>query len=178
MIKIKFNSVEFFDESNREFRILETKEFRFEHSLKSISTWESKYKKSFLEPTVIKSPDEIIDYFCMMCLDEDFNNGYMNDSNAVESLSNYIKDKQSATVISVDGNKQSHRVLTSEVIYAYMANAQVPFSCDEWNFNRLMTLINVIGSLNDKPKPMNRKKIIEQNISLNEKRKNLLNTKG
>ena len=47
MLKIKIPKSEYFDESTQEFRYIKEQTLTLEHSLVSISKWESKWNKPF-----------------------------------------------------------------------------------------------------------------------------------
>ena len=73
------------------------------------------------------------------------------------------------------GNK---KIITNELIYYYMSAYQIPFSCEKWHFNRLMTLIRICGEKNKDPKKMNKRDILNRNRALNEARKKAHKTRG
>lgn len=166
---------EVFDESRNTFYVVESYELRFEHSLIAISNWESKYCKPFF--TSEKTQEEMLDYFRLMSLDEFFDDSFFS-QDLIDKLSEYLHLKPTATVINSNDSSGRSRILTSEVIYAYMANAQVPYSCETWNIHRLLMLLGVIGELNKPPKKMNQKQVMSQQKSLNEMRKAQMGTKG
>lgn len=180
MLTITIPAVEGYDEASQSFVVVrEELQFRFEHSLLSITEWEAKYKKPFLVNDN-KTQAEVIDYYLMMCLDDDFNIQYL-DQNVADQLSAYLGDSQTATRITPRENESKtgqKRIMTSEVIYAYMANGSIWKECESWPINKLMTLISVIGEINNPPEPMSQEEIIKQNRELNEKRKAMYNTKG
>ena len=69
MLKITTPDVEFYDEEKNEFSYIKGRTLRLEHSLISISKWESKWCKPFLEKNE-KTNEEIIDYIKCMTLNE------------------------------------------------------------------------------------------------------------
>lgn len=161
MITLHFDKIENYDSVKNEFyTYLPEKDFRFEHSLIAISKWESKYEKSFFEfdEQHNMSNAELVDYLCMMCMDKGFNKAYL-DASAIMKLSEYMGKQHTATTIThKESNKQTRKqIMTSELIYAYMAVAQIPFKCETWNINRLMRTIECVGVLNQ-PKDTKRKK--------------------
>lgn len=175
MLKIHIPTDEVFDEETNMFHTVSGFDLKFEHSLRSISEWESRYKKPFLSSE--KTSEEMIDYFRMMSLDENFDDSFFSQE-VLDSLIEYINIKPTATVINHQDDDKKGPILTSEVIYAYMANAQVPFTCDNWNIHRLMTLLEVIGVLNKPKKKMSQEETISRNKSLNEQRREKLGTSG
>lgn len=177
MLELQLGGIEYFDESTNQFIIMESKIFRFEHSLHTISQWEAKHKKPYLSPHYEKTPEEALDYTFIMCQDKGLDLKMLN-NNAISEISEYMNDPQTATTINRQSSETSSRILTSEVIYGYMANAHIPFECDRWHLNRLMTLLEVMSSFSEKPKKMSPDEIREQNKRLNEERRRQLNTKG
>ena len=171
-ISIEVPEMESFDPNSNSFIKIDKQIFTFQHSLKSISKWEAKYKKPFLSEFTKKTKIESLDYYLMMALDSTFDASFLT-GDITEILGNYVNEEFSATTIRSNNNNDSNsrRVMTSEVIYAYMANAQVPFECENWNISRLLKLLNVISELNTKQKPMSESEIIAYQKALNKKRK-------
>ena len=69
MIKIVIPSAEFFDEVNSEFISVSGTTLQLEHSLLSISKWESKWKKPFLTKEQ-KTKEELLDYIRCMTINQ------------------------------------------------------------------------------------------------------------
>ena len=64
------------------------------------------------------------------------------------------------------------------VVKELLAAAQIPFSCEKWHLNRLMTLIRVCSEKNTPSKKMNRRDILSQNKALNAARRKASGSKG
>lgn len=176
MITIEIEESESFDGTNNAFYYSPLEYVSFEHSLKAISDWETVYKIPFLSSQLDES--QIDSYYALMCLNPSFDTSRLTDKNRLE-LAEYIKDSSTATIIqNGDKNNGRGRVTTSEVVYAMMVLANIPFECDRWNFNRLMTLMGVISHMQSPPKKMSRNEVMQQNVQLNEQRKKQHNTKG
>lgn len=175
MLLLQTEKQEMYDETKNLFVYLDGKSYRFEHSLKAISDWESVYKKPFMSSEQ-KTNEELLDYICMMNLDKNFNISELSHTDLAK-VTEYISDSQSATSIKPSG-KSNNAITTSEVVYAYMAMASIPFECDTWNFNRLMNLLQVYGDLQQPKKKMSQTDVMRQNRELNEARRQKLKSKG
>lgn len=177
MLTIKLKS-EYWDEEKEEFINTDCGEIHLEHSLVSISKWESKWKKSFINSDK-QIGDELYDYIRCMCkepisLDLVKSMGV----GVIQQIIEYINDPMSATTIKTNGTKRPNReVITSELIYYWMIALNIPFECQEWHLNRLLKLIEVCNLKND-PKKMGKNEILRQNRDLNAARRKALNTKG
>ena len=152
-----------------------------EHSLVSISKWESKWCKPFLSQRE-KSTEEILDYIKCMTLtknvDEDVYQRLINDDANIDKIMSYIEAPMTATRISGNGSKRGGGILTSEEIYYLMFANGIPLECEKWHINRLTTLIRVFGEKNAPSKKMSRKETASYYASLNAARRNKLHTKG
>lgn len=180
MLKIVIPEREFFDENRNEFVYSKPQELTLEHSLISISKWESKWHKPFLDEKRQKTDEEFIDYVRCMSLvslpDEVFEN--ISERNKAEILV-YINDSQTATWFSEDKTPPpSNKIITSEVIYSWMIQNEIPFECQKWHLNRLLTLIRVCSIENMPAKKMSPMSILSQNASLNKMRRAALHTRG
>lgn len=176
MITIHIKDADGFDNETEKFTIIKGGTFTFEHSLRSISKWESKYHKPFLSKSNTMTPSEQGYYFKCMCLERSFDSALLSPK-LMKILTEYIADPYTATTFS-DQNSTSNTVVTSEILYGSMASLNIPFECDKWNLNRLMVLIRVVADQQTPKKKMTRTEIIEQNRKLNEERKKKFNSKG
>lgn len=149
--------------------------FHFEHSLKAISIWESKWRKPFLTDGE-KTIEESIDYVFDMCLDDGLTIYHMNDD-LLTQVYDYIKEHHTATTIKNDG-EPNRRVITSEVLYSYLAVSQIPFDVENWNLDRLMMVVGSVSALNSPPKKMSQAEVMAENKRLNAERKKQLKTTG
>ena len=180
MLVLKLGGIELFDERLGEF--IQTKEatLQLEHSLISLSKWESKWHKPFLSKDD-KTYDEIIDYVRCMTISQnvDLKVYYALKRSDLESIEKYLADPMTATVISKAGKKTRQRAVTSELIYSWMVTLGIPFTpCEKWNLNRLLTLIDVCNIENSPKKRMKNRDILKQNSSLNAQRKRAMGTRG
>ena len=181
MLKIVIPEKEFFDETNEQFVTKGPWEVTLEHSLISISKWESKWHKPFLDEKHEKTDEEFIDYVRCMSLtnmpDDVFNN--ISNVNRIEIMK-YIQDSMTATWFAKENAPPpSNKVITSEVIYSWMIQNDIPFDpCQKWHLNRLLTLIRVCSLEQMPAKKMSPMSILSQNASLNKMRRAALHSKG
>lgn len=181
MLELVFPAVEAWDPRTETFINLEPLTVKFEHSLVSISKWESKWKKSFISSRD-KSPEETIDYFrCMLVEPQSIDDAYFTciTKQMADSIQSYINDPMTATTITNNGTqKPSREIITAEIVYYWMVALQIPFECQYWHFNKLMTLIEVCNIKNQPPKKMPKSKAMAQNRSLNAARRAKHHSKG
>ena len=179
MLKITIPEIEGFNESTNEFiRIPET-HLQLEHSLVSVSKWESKWCKPFLSSNA-KTSEEIIDYIRCMTLTQNVDpKVYMFiPAKEINEIQDYIQAPMTATTFSNESNKPSRSIITNEVIYYWMITLGIPFECQKWHLNRLLTLIKVCSIYNGGGKKMSNKDILTRNKALNEARKAKYKTRG
>lgn len=179
MIEITIPAYELFNDVTGEFESGPSRDITLEHSLLSISKWESKWLKPFLS-NVPKTDEEVVDYIRCMTLNKGVPpEAYYNiPNNQYELINKYITAPMTATTISDPGGKPSREILTSELIYYYMISNNIPMECEKWHINRLMTLIRVFGVKNNPGKKRPMADVMKSNAELNAARKKKLNTKG
>lgn len=172
MLLINFKKYEVFDETKEVFITVEEKKNRhFENSLKAIAKWESKYTKSFFKDED-KNNDEILDYLSMMCEEEDISSiDFINNPEAIELLLEYVNKKHSATTFSSNLNENNSQIVTTELIYGYMSLGKIPYEAENWNIERLLNLVRVIGELNKPKEEMSRKDTMELHRKINQQRR-------
>lgn len=179
MLKIIIPSNELYDEEKNEFISSKEQVLNLEHSLVSLSKWESKWHKPFLtkEP---KTNDELIDYIkCMTVTQNVDENIYVSMTNEnLNQVRDYIDAEMTATKFSNNKGTPNKEIITAEVIYYWMIALNIPFECQKWHLNRLLTLVNVCNMKNSPPKKMDPNEVARRNSSLNAARKQALNTKG
>lgn len=182
MIHISMPAQEYYDEQNNEFITIPAAEFDLEHSLASISKWESMYEKPFLDNIEKHSNEEMIYYFECMCLTPGIDPKvfkYM-DQASMKKLEAYLAKKHTATWFNEapGANNKSNSAVTSEIIYYMMVALNIPFECETWNIQRLLTLIRVINAKNQPAKKMNRVEAAERAREINRKRREELGVSG
>lgn len=146
MLKLTIKPAEGFDnETNKFVPIGEEVIIELEHSLVSVSKWESKYEKTFLTDSQ-KTSDEI--YFYIQCMsNDDISEEVLNriTSSDARIINDYIEQKHSATrFLQRPGSAtKSREKITSELIYYWMIALQIPWEAQYWHLERLLTLIEV-----------------------------------
>lgn len=179
MLKLYIPSQEFFNEETQEFITFDETSVSLEHSLLSISKWESKWHKPFLYDSE-KTEEEILDYIRCMSLTQNINDKiyeYVLKRYATE-INNYINDSMTATTFKDDNRSRSKDIITAEIIYYWMISLQIPFECQKWHINRLLSLIRVCSIKNQPNKNMSKSEIYRNNKALNAARKSKLKTHG
>lgn len=180
MLKITIPAVEEWDEARQEFISTKETELCLEHSLVSISKWESKWHKHFIGNKDLTS-EMLIDYIRCMTLTQNVNPEvyYAMNDDVITQIKNYIDDAQTATWFAESNEKKYSRdIITSEIIYYWMIALQIPFECQKWHLNRLLTLIRVCNEKNQPEKKMSQAEVMRRNRELNEARRRALNTRG
>lgn len=180
MLRITIPAQELWDSDKQEFIYTKEQVLQLEHSLVSVSKWEAKWCKTFLSKKE-KTYEETVDYVKCMTItqnvDPDVYN-YLTEENMKE-INNYISAPMTATWFSDErtGSANNEQV-TSELIYYWMIALNVPFECQKWHLNRLLTLIRVCNIKNKPPKKMSKSEIMSRNAALNAARRKQLGTKG
>lgn len=153
---------------------------KLEHSLISLSKWESKWHKSFLH-TTNKTDEEVLDYIKCMTLKPNVDPDVFNHLTLenLRDINTYINDPMTATVIPEDKSaKRNREIVTSELIYYWMIAYNIPVEFEKWHIERLMTLIRVCSIKNEPQKKRSKSEIMRRNAALNEARRKQLNSKG
>ena len=179
MLEIIIPGLELYNEETNEFTCYDDVKLELEHSLVSISKWESKWCKPFLDGKD-KTLDEIVDYVrCMTISDNVESDVYdrLTEENLVV-INEYIGRPMTATTFNNERKSTGREIITSEIIYYWMVSFNIPFECQHWHLNRLLTLIKVCNVKNNPPKKMSQKEILARNKALNDARKKELGTRG
>lgn len=179
MLTIEIPDQEFFNEETQEFFTMKGQTLQLEHSLVSLSKWESKWNKPFLSKED-KTIEQTIDYIKCMTITQNPKPHIYNlltDKNILE-IKNYIDAPMTATTFSNVNQGHSREIVTSELIYYWMISLNIPMKCEKWHLNRLLTLIRVCNIKNGPAKKMSKKEIMSRNAALNAARRKKLNTKG
>lgn len=179
MLELTIPRRTFFKESTSEFIEIDETTLKLEHSLISLSKWESKLKKPFLSKEK-HSKEEMLYYVECMSVNSNVDSMIYRTipDEYFKIITDYIDDPMTATTISDNSNSNSRDIITSEIIYFWMIELGIPFECQKWHLNRLITLIRVCSIKKGPQRKMSKREILEQNQRLNEDRKKKANTKG
>ena len=179
MLQIIVPATEQWDEIKQEFVYTKETTLQLEHSLVSLSKWESKWCKPFLSKEDITA-EETIDYIRCMTITQNVNPEVytcLSDEN-IAQVRDYIQAPMTATFFRKENGPPSREIITSELIYYWMITLNIPFECQKWHLNRLLTLIRVCNIKNQPAKRRSQREIMEYNTALNEARRKKLNSKG
>lgn len=177
---------EWWDEVKEEFVTIpgqKEQTLQLEHSLVSLSKWESRWCKPFLDKKE-KTEEETLDYIKCMTITQNVPEEVYDSINndIITKVNEYIDSPMTATWFSEETNKgkgkNNGEIVTAELIYYWMVAHNIPFECQKWHLNRLITLIRVCNVKNAPSKKMSLRDRWSQNAALNAARKKKLNTKG
>ena len=180
MLLLEIPEKEVYDEKNNEFITINSQVLELEHSLLALSEWESKWCKPFItkEP---KTYEETIDYIKCMTLTPNVDPlvyTFLSNSH-IEQVNKYIEAPMTATTFNSTGKgNANNEYITNELIYYWMVALTIPFECQTWHLNRLLTLIQVCNLKNKPPKKMSKRDVMNQNAALNKARRAQYNAKG
>lgn len=180
MLTIQVPTDEAYDQENGKFVPSGYVTLELEHSLVSLSKWESKFEKPFLG-TDEKTTEETLWYVKAMTLTPNVPDAIytkMNKEN-IDAVSDYINAKMTATTITdLSPQRRGQEIITAEIIYYWMVALQIPFECQFWHLNRLITLVRVINLKNAPSKNMDRRSAAQQQRALNEQRRAAMKARG
>lgn len=179
MLEITIPETELFDGVETFIHVKE-QTLRLEHSLVSLSKWESKWRKPFLSKKK-RTTEESIDYVRCMTLTQNVDPSvYRAITPAIlRKVDAYIDDPMTATTFSnLEKGDPNRPIVTAEIIYYWMICHSIPFECQKWHLNRLLTLINVCNAKSKKPKKISQSEQIALNRKINEANKKKWNTRG
>jgi hypothetical protein len=180
MLTITIPATEYYDEKTSSFDSTKERTISLEHSLISISKWEAKWHKPFLTNNN-KTSEEIVDYIKCMTITQNVDPLVYRVLTAdnFKQIEKYIDDPMTATWFNERETKSHNKeIITSEIIYYWMISFNIPFECQKWHINRLLTLIRVCNIKNQPPKKMSKNELMNRNRALNNARRNALHTKG
>ena len=174
---------ELWDEINQEFIPVPAQKsltLRLEHSLISLSKWESKWRKPFFTKKD-KTVEETIDYIRCMTLENNIDPQVYNrlTDKHLKEIHDYMYAPMTATVVKErKTEKRGKGFITSELIYYWMIVNDIPFECEKWHLNRLITLIDVCSAYNTQPQKMSKSALARQYAEINAANRKKYNSKG
>ena len=180
MLRITIPAIEQWDEQKQEFIQTKGQTLQLEHSLVSLSKWESRWNKPFLSKGE-KTYEETLDYIKCMTISQNVDPEVYNGLNSehIAQINKYIEAPMTATTFSDTKNGKNNReIVTAELIYYWMIALNIPFECQKWHLNRLLTLIRVCNIKNSPPKKMSKRATASHYAQLNAARRQQLNTRG
>ncbi len=181
MLKITVPEMEYYDEQSQTFSYTKEQTLTLEHSLLSLSKWESKWHIPFLGKDA-KSYEQQIDYIRCMTITPNVDPKlyYSLTPENMKQIEDYIQDPMTATWFNDRSGqeKKSREVVTAEIIYYWMKTLAIPFECEKWHLNKLLTFIRVCNVKDAPDKKMSKRDLYSQNRALNEARRKRLNTRG
>lgn len=173
MLKLKIEGKEYYNEITDEFIDLPGGELELEHSLYALAGWESKWNKPFLTDKP-KTYEETISYLKFMTVNSDKVSPHLYSLVSQKDLDRvykYMESSQTATWFTEHGKQpKSRKVITAEIIYYWMVSFNIPFECQYWHLNRLITLIRVCDINSKPPKKMSKQEAARQRMALNNQR--------
>lgn len=180
MLEIVIPGEEFFNEETEEFSTEGSVHLTLEHSLVSLSKWESFHEKPFLSASE-KTPEEMLWYIHAMVLTPGISpevlSGLSNENR--DEINKYLAAKMTGTWFSEESNRRrNNEIITAEVLYGMMISLNIPFECQHWHLNRLLTLIRVCSEMNTPKKKIPPQEVAQRNRELNAARKAKLGTTG
>lgn len=186
MLELPIFGGEYWDEDRE--RFVRTKSFtlQLEHSLVSLSKWETITQKPFLGDKTHSYDDTILYIKCMTVNHKSVDEAIYGllTANQIEQIQAYIDNPMTATWFNDNQDGLSHpavnrgEVITSELIYYWMVANQIPAEYQKWHLNRLLTLLRICNLKNAPPKKMSQRDRIAMYAKLNEERCRKLNTRG
>lgn len=180
MLQIIVPGAELFDEKTECFIQTEDRKLDMEHSLLSLAKWESRWHKAFLSKRNEKTIEETIDYFKCMTITRNVDPIVFEllSKDNINAINAYIQEPMTATYFREMPGSKMGETITAELIYYWMISLNIPFECEKWHLNRLLSLIRMCSVKNQPPKKMSKKAIMQQNAELNAKRRAALNSSG
>lgn len=180
MLKLQLETQQLYDEEKEEFLDVGGVTVWLEHSLFSVSKWESEFHKPFLGDAE-KTEEELLGYAYHMIakpeVEREIIFAFTDDH--MQKINDYVTNPMTATTFGempkAHGPKET---ITSELVYYWMVAYKIPMECQHWHLNRLFSLIKICNVKNAPPKKMSKSEIAQRNRELNERRRAELGTKG
>lgn len=180
MLRIVIPACELFNEATEEFVNLEELSVDLEHSLVSLSKWESEWEVPFLGKTD-KTEEQALSYIKMMIVNPEPAPeiyGRITNEN-INAVNEYINMRMTATWVNDPPSARAGReTITAELIYYWMIALGIPLECESWHLNKLLTLIKVCNLKNAPKKKMNSAEIANKQREMNAQRRAQMGSRG
>lgn len=176
MLELDVVVADSYDETTQTFVSAEKVRVKLEHSLFTVSKWESFWEEVFLSNKE-KTQKQTLSYVEMMVLNEELPPGVFHRliENHLEEIKRYIEAPMTGLKVVNDPNAPpSREIVSSELIYYWMISMNIPVQFEHWHLNRLMNLIQVFNRKNSPKKKMTQK----ERRDLNRQRQREWNTRG
>lgn len=180
MLELTIPRTDLWDERNQRFILVKEQKLRLEHSLVSLSKWESKWCKVFLSKEQ-KTYEETIDYIRCMTLTQNVDPlVYRCITNShIDAVNAYIEEPMTASTVKEEkGGPINRQQITSELIYYWMTAYHIPFECQKWHLNRLLMLIQICNAENKPPKKRSKRDLYRHHAEVNAANRKKFNSKG
>lgn len=180
MLQITIPESEIWDENKQEFVYQKELTLQMEHSLLSLSKWESKYQKSFIH-TKEKTEEEALDYIRFMTITQNVKPEvyYRLSAENLKQINDYIGNPMTATTFSDKQQAKGRReIITAEIIYNWMLSLGIPMDREKWHLNRLITLIRVSSIKNQPTKSPSKANLARDYAALNAQRRAQMKSRG
>jgi hypothetical protein len=179
VLQLKVTTAETYNEATSKFASAEEVVLQLEHSLVSLSKWEAKHEIPFLG-TEEKTEEQVLDYIRMMFVGDEFPEAvlFKLDKKHFTEILEYVNAKMTATWFREERHPDTGEIVTNELIYYWMITLGVPFECQYWHLNRLLTLIKVCNIKNAPKKKVSRAEMGQRQRDLNAQRRKELGTSG
>lgn len=180
MLELHIPETELFDDATQSFIYIKGQTIRLEHSLVSISKWESKHHKPFLEKVEERTRAEMLDYVKDMTITQNVSDNVYSSltPDHINKITEYINDSMTATWFSDRKKSRGREIVTSELIYYWMTAFNIPMECQKWHLNRLLTLIKICSLKQEKPEKMKPSSIRSTNAAINAARRAKMHSNG
>lgn len=162
MLVLDINSPRTFDEQTLKFAVAVKGVLKLEHSLASVSKWESITNIPYLSLKELSGDNLTLYIECMTVeISDDRLYNYLTPRH-IDAIINYCHLPMTATTInSRPSTKVTNEAITAETLYYQMFSYQIPLECENWHLNKLLTLIQVFGAKNN-PEEMKKKDLYDQ----------------
>lgn len=179
MLRLVVVTSENFDEATSTIVPADSFVMELEHSLVSLSKWESRWEIPFID-TEDKTDEQVLDYIRCMFLGEEFPEKALEflTKEQYEQIRAHIDAKMTATTFRESKNQSNGEMVTAELIYYWMIALTIPFECENWHLNRLLTLVRVCNIKNTPPDKKSRRESNAERKALNAQRRAQFGTRG